>query len=317
MAPGAGFEPARGYPHRLSRRELNQGSILADDFGFRSEGVSQVESISGTFKIDHGLLREFYGFITGQGISVETAKYYVNILKRFSKLPDPLSLSKSERTAIRKYVEFMFKKGKISYLRKLELLDKYKGKGKAASKTKVYIEDSQAKKWFRKISSIGNEEYRLAFTLMFCSGARLKHVLAMLETWNPGEVVQHLNGRFEPRLYCSNGFCRYFLFRRFGRKYCYYIYFPRNILKEIKPLKLSYHYARELLEQLNVEARKIREFVEQRLRDLCFTYKIPLDAAKLILSHELASVSAQHYDDIRKRADKLYSLYLENLRKVV
>jgi len=110
LTPGAGFEPARGYPHRLSRRELNQSSILANDFGFRSEGVSQVESISGTFKIDHGLLREFYGFITGQGISVETAKYYVNILKRFSKLPDPLSLSKSERTAMRKYVEFMFKK---------------------------------------------------------------------------------------------------------------------------------------------------------------------------------------------------------------
>jgi len=287
---------------------------LADDFGFRSEGFSHVGSISGTFKIDHGLLREFYEFITGQGISVETAKYYVNILKRFSKLPDPLSLSKSERTAVRKYVEFMFKKGKISYLRKLELLDKYKGKGKAASKTKVYIEDSQAEKWFRKVARLKNREYRLAFKIMFCSGARLKHVLAMLETWNPGEVVQHLNGRFEPRLFCGETFCRYFLNRRFGRKYCYYIYFPRNLLGEVRLLKLSYHYARELLEQIGVEARKVREFAEQRLRDLCFKHKIPLDAAKLILSHELRTVSAQHYDDIRKRADQLYSLYLsENL----
>ena len=62
--------------------------------------------------------------------------------------------------------------------------------------------------------------------LLLLGGARLKHILRMVETWSPEEVVKHPTGEFEPRLALGDGWAIFYLGVREGSKRADSIYFP-------------------------------------------------------------------------------------------
>jgi len=69
---------------------------------------------------------------------------------------------------------------------------------------------------------------------MLESGARFKHVLRMIELWNPGEVVEIPGiGVITKRLTCFNdrGFCRYYMGLRGWAKPCEWVYFSTKTLE--------------------------------------------------------------------------------------
>ncbi len=62
--------------------------------------------------------------------------------------------------------------------------------------------------------------------LLLLGGARLKHILRIVETWSPDEVVKHPTGEFEPRPALGDGWAIFYLGVREGSKRADSIYFP-------------------------------------------------------------------------------------------
>lgn len=147
---------------------------------------------------------------------------------------------------------------------------------------------------------------------MLLGGARLKHVLRMAATWNPKEVVQHPTGRYEPRLHCGGGWCRYYLGITEGSKRTDYIYFPAA--GRLRIPALSYRQLKDKLNSLGVKAGLYRKFANQILVELAQQNNIALDAVALIMSRGL-TVTGAHYLNTRKWADKLFGIYVQWLRE--
>ena len=264
---------------------------------------------------DASLLDKFHTWLLSR-LEPSTAKYYLSIINRYKRWIPSSSLKRKERQAFRKFIGFLYENALIDYDMKLKLLDHYKLGGQSKQKKgHKWIEDSTIINMYKKTIGI----YRLIFKIGYFSGARLAHIIEMLNTWSPSEKMQHPNGLFEPRLYCNKLFCRYFIYIRRGRKPCDYIYFPRSLLGDIENVSdhIEYRRIKDWYYKQDIEFSLLRKFFEQRARQICTDNNIPQDAVNFILTREL-SVSGTHYDDTRKRADQLYMILLrETLVKLL
>jgi len=220
-------------------------------------------------------------------------------------------LKRKERIAIRRWIEFLYDSALITYNQKIALLDHYKVGGSRRNKTgKTRIDDSVIKEYLQVIE-------RLGFTWLknyLLGGSRLEQIIYMLNHWKPDEVVEQQPGNYSPRLYCSESFCRYYLGEVFGRKRVDYIYIVGRpkIPKEIP----GYRRLKDKLNKHGVKVKVFREYVNQRLEELAYRHNIRLDAVNLILSREL-SVTGAHYLDTLNYADKLFSIYVEQITKTL
>ncbi len=224
-------------------------------------------------------------------------------------------MKEKQRKAVRKWIHFLSNEGLIDYNTKLALLDHYKLQEKRRHQTKKWIPDDRVAEVLGKVDGT----YKLLLKLKAYSGVRLSHIVYMLNNWKPDEIVQHMNGVYEPRLYCAETFCRYYVGIKEAGKRCDYIYFPRSLLREIEqtvPLGKPYRYYKDWYHHHDIEHGFLRSFFEQRAKQTAIDNKIPEDAVKLLMSREL-SISGTHYDDTRRRADQLYSILVKELEKVI
>mgnify|MGYP000135473088 CR=1 FL=1 len=281
-----------------------------------TEGVPGV--VDNLFPGDHvfsdDIVSGFYTWLLNK-VEEDTARYYLNIINRYRCWIPSTQLKRKEKQAYRHFINFIYEKGLISHGKKSELLDHYKlGRSPKKKKGHKWIEDSVIIKMYNNTVGI----YRLIYKIGYFSGARLAHIVEMLNTWSPHEKVQHPNDLFEPRLYCNEIFCRYFIYIRRGRKPCDYIYFPRQLLKDIEKsmVKLKYKEVKNWFSDHKVMFSLLRKYFEQRAKQTCKKHNIPHDAVKFILTREL-SVSGAHYDDTRRWADQLYSILVKKLIEVI
>ncbi len=211
--------------------------------------------------------------------------------------------------AWRHYVQYLFSIGKLDWewrLRYLELLKL----PKARSRTQEEVPISIIQEYKQRMEETGFGD----LYIFLLGGTRLKHIVKMLETWRPTERVRHPTGGYEPRLACTDGFCRYYIDIREGSKKTDYIYFPKVSSKFTIP-RMEYVRLRDKLnKELGVQAGLFRKFANQALERLAHKHNIRLDAVNLILSGEL-SVTGEHYLNTRYWADKLFSIYVDWLRK--
>ncbi len=113
---------------------------------------------------------------------------------------------------------------------------------------------------------------------------------------------------------CTDSFCRYYLGVREGSKRTDYVYFPR-VNGRMRAPRLGYvKLGDKLNKELGISAGLFRKFANQVLERLAYEHNIRLDAVNLILSREL-SVTGEHYLNTRYWADKLFSIYVDWLRK--
>jgi len=92
------------------------------------------------------------------------------------------------------------------------------------------------------------------------------------------------------------------------------IYFPKVSSRFSIP-RLGYVKLRDKLnKELRISAGLFRKFANHALERLAHEHNIRLDAVNLILSREL-SVIGEHYLNTRYWADKLFSIYVDWLRK--
>jgi len=253
--------------------------------------------------IDNTFLEAFKNWLSGQ-VSDDTRNYYVNVINNGEWPP-----SKNKRVkAWRKYVQFLFSAGRIDWQTMQQYLAFLRLRGnKRETQTAIPVTLILKYKDILTENGLGD-----LYTLLL-SGARLKHILRMLEKWSPAEQVRHPTGRFEARLGCGKNYWRYYLGIREGNKRADYIYFPRSE-NSYKIPRMNYKQLKDKLRRLGVKAKLFRKFVNQTLEELAYDNNIRLDAVNLIMSREL-SVTGTSYVNVRDWSDKLFSKYVEFLRE--
>jgi len=75
-----------------------------------------------------------------------------------------------------------------------------------------------------------HELYYLYYLIMYYSGIRLGHVVKLVETYGPDEIVYvEMMDDYSIRLVCFEDFCRYYLGYK-GGKPCEWVYFPKELV---------------------------------------------------------------------------------------
>jgi len=97
----------------------------------------------------------------------------------------------------------------------------------------------------------GHKVYYTVYRVMLKSGMHFEQILAMIELWNPGEMIE-ISGTsiVTRRLVCfeDRGFCRYYMGLREGTKPCEWVYFSLNslnLLQAFAPKHINRHQVRK------------------------------------------------------------------------
>jgi len=165
-----------------------------------------------------------------------------------------------------------------------------------------------------------HELYYLVYRLMLEGGLRLSHALLLVESFNPGELVEVPGAGLETkRLVCfeEEGFCRYYMGVRGSQKPCEWAYFS------LKTLQLLAGHAGRAVDRNSVRKYAARNslLLPKYMRKVAWRLMVkamPREVARFIQSRfgEL-KISEARYEDLLGEADEHYSKYLDYLQKVL
>ncbi|MEM1861163.1 MAG: integrase [Acidilobaceae archaeon] len=169
----------------------------------------------------------------------------------------------------------------------------------------------------RKTLNFLKENHKIYYTVyraMLESGARFEHVLEMIRTWNPKEIVviESIDLEVE-RLVCFDKFCRYYLGLRGHQKPCEWIYISREtaeLLKAVAPRKIGRGDVWEYVKRRSMVLPKMIRKISWRI----MVQTMPREVARFIQSRfgELR-VSEARYEDLLSEADEHYPEYLNTI----
>ncbi|MEM1528258.1 MAG: integrase [Sulfolobales archaeon] len=255
----------------------------------------------------------------------ETVKYYRNLFKRYlegKELSEELidyivrHQNKWLRNVFRHYVQYLYHKRRIPPETFGWIMEVVPSRGYRLDVRpyQISIED------VRKTLKFLEENHRLYYTVyraMLESGARFEHVLEMIGTWNPREIVviESIDLEVE-RLVCFDKFCRYYLGLRGHQKPCEWIYMSRGtieLLKTLAPKDIDRNSVRRYARRHSLTLPKMFRKVSWRI----MVQTMPREVARFIQSRfgELR-VSEARYEDLLSEADEYYLKYLEKLEEV-
>ena len=248
------------------------------------------------------MLEGFRAWLRGRVLE-DTAEYYAGVVERGGWPPEKGKHVK----AWRQYIHYLFSIGGLRW----EQYQSYLLFLKTPSSNKHRTVEAVPVPLILKYKEVLEAEGLGALHTLLLGGARLKHVLRMAASWNPTQVVEHPTGKFEQRLYCGRGWCRYYLGIMEGSKRTDYIYFPA--VGRLRIPAMSYRQLKDKLNNLGIKAGLYRKFANQVLTELAQQNNIPLDAVSLVMSRGL-TVTGAHYLNTRKWADKLFGIYINWLK---
>jgi len=173
----------------------------------------------------------------------ETVRYYRSLFKRYlegrelsEELVDYVVSHENGwlRNVFRHYVQYLYYRRKIPLETFGWLMEVVPSRGYRAG-VRVFEIDLELFEVSLRYLRERCDLYYLYFLLMYYSGIRLEHVVKLVATFKPREIVYiPMLDRESPRLVCpeGGGFCRYYLGLT-GGKPCEWVYFPRELLKTL------------------------------------------------------------------------------------
>ncbi|MEM4593114.1 MAG: integrase, partial [Sulfolobales archaeon] len=219
------------------------------------------------------------------------------------------------RNVFRHYVQYLYYRRKIPLETFGWLMEVVPSRGYRAGVRVFEIDLELFEATLRHLKE-RHDLYYLYFLLMYYSGIRLEHVVKLVATFKPKEVVYiPMLDREVLRLACFEKFCRYYLGLT-GGKPCEFVYFPKELLDPLS------EHSGELRESTTVSRYFTRHDLlrPKYLRKLnwrVLTRVVPdKDVCRFVQSRlgELR-VSEARYGDLLREADRLYPKALEALRK--
>ncbi|MEM2288179.1 MAG: integrase [Sulfolobales archaeon] len=257
----------------------------------------------------------------------ETVKYYRNLFKRYlegKELSEELidyivrHQNKWLRNVFRHYVQYLYHKRRIPPETFGWIMEVVPSRGYKLDVRPYQISIEDVKKTLEFLKE-NHRPYYTVYRAMLESGARFEHVLEMIRTWRPDEVVVIESIDLETeRLVCfdNRGFCRYYLGLRGHQKPCEWIYMSRGtieLLKTLAPKDIDRNSVRRYARRHSLTLPKMFRKVSWRI----MVQTMPREVARFIQSRfgELR-VSEARYEDLLSEADEYYLKYLEKLEEV-
>ncbi|WP_237697049.1 integrase [Desulfurococcus amylolyticus] len=256
----------------------------------------------------------------------ETISYYRNLFKKYlegrelsEELVDYVINHENKwlRNVFRHYVQYLYYKRAVSpevygWLMEVVPSRSYKIDVRPYP---INAEDLAKTMGFLRTN---HEKYYLVYKLMLEGGLRLSHALTLIETFNPGEVIEVPGVGLETkRLVClhDKGFCRYYLGVKDIAKPCEWVYFSLNtlrLLEKYRGSRISRRVVEKFVRGHGLLAPKYMRKASWRL----MIQVMPREVARFIQSRfgEL-KVSEARYEDLLGEADKYYPAYLGLLSK--
>ncbi len=267
----------------------------------------------------------------------DTIKYYRNLFKKHlegRELNEKLVRGLRNappwlRVVFRHYVRYLFFYRRIDEDTFAWLLVFVPGR---SYPKETYISEyslDEVRRTFEKLYSHNKKMYWF-YRLLLESGARPEHAAEMLANWNPDEVVRikELRGRSEPRLVCFEEFCRYYLGIKRRNKQAGWVYMSRETYEyfsAIAPVKVTKDMSKKYRRKHRLlNPSDMRKIAEQWMKSVFSKHPDLLegDSPETIMAFvqfrtgEL-KVSHRRYDNLRRKADKLYPYYLKYLGNVI
>ena len=258
----------------------------------------------------------------------ETLKYYKSLFKKYlesRELSEELidyvvnHPNKWLRNVLRHYIQYLYFRRRISPETFGWIMEVVPSRGYRLDVRPYQISLEDVKKTLDYLREHHKVYYAL-YQVMVESGARLVHVLKMVEEWSPDDVVEIPGtGIVTRRLVCfeEKGFCRYYMGLRGPEKPCEWIYFSissLSILQTFVPKHINRHQVRKYAKRHGLVLPKYMRKVAWRLMIKAMSREV----TRFIQSRlgEL-KISEARYEDLLSEADQAYPLYLQHLKKDV
>ncbi|ADB57926.1 conserved hypothetical protein [Archaeoglobus profundus DSM 5631] len=249
-------------------------------------------------------------------ISLETAERYLHILKGLDGITPKslIQLYKSRPAnnvakAIRNLVNYLEEKKLISHETAKEIRKAVpikKGKG-----DKIIPTDEDVREGFEYYKRNLAEEYYLVALIIAFSGARLRHVLRMLEEWDPTYLVY------------TDDFARYEIGHlTMGHKEGFWIYMPTWLAKKIRRMKLSEETVKT--KKITYKAKSGRlvtsKYIRKWFNNVLADFEKDKDVRSFIMGRPGdigKSVEGEYYLELLRRADKVYPLVMKRIEEIL
>jgi len=137
--------------------------------------------------------------------------------------------------------------------------------------------------------------------------------------------IKELRGRSEPRLVCFDDFYRYYLGIKRRNKQAGLIYMSRETYEyfsAIAPVRVTKDMGKKFRKRNGLlNPSDMRKIAEQWMKSVFSKYPNLLEGdtaePSWCSSNLEPKVSHRHYDNLRRKADKLYPFYLKYLERTV
>jgi len=256
---------------------------------------------------------------------VETLNYYRSLFMRYlqsKELSEQLidyvvnHENKWLRNVFRHYIQYLYYKRRISPETFGWLMEVVPSRSYRLDVRPYQINLEDVRKTLEFLKG-KHRMYYTVYRVMLESGARFEHVLKMVESWRPEEVVEIPGVGIETkRLVCfeDRDFCRYYMGLRGSEKPCEWVYMSlesAKIVAEIAGKKVSRQNVWRYAKRHNLVAPKYMRKVAWRL----MIKAMSREAARFIQSRfgEL-KISEARYEDLLTEADEAYLKYLGVLK---
>jgi len=259
--------------------------------------------------------------------SKETLQYYKNIFLRYlegKELSEQLidyvvnHENKWLRNVFRHYIQYLYYKRAISPETFGWIMEVVPSRSYKLDVRPYQIDLDDVRKTLQYLQQ-HHEKYYLIYRLMLEGGLRLSHVIYIVKTFNPNEVVEIPEISLETkRLVCfqDKGFCRYYAGIRGSQKPCEWAYFSLETLELLKKYAKR-EVRRQVIRKYAKEHGLVRPKMVRKVAWRLMVKVMPREVARFIQSRfgEL-KVSEARYEDLLSETDEHYPKYLGLLREL-
>ncbi len=263
-------------------------------------------------KINYLELKEDFSKWLLQRVSRETAKKYLRLLdgftvfdrdsikRNYDQTPDKRNYAKAVRNFLNYLNEIdVLSRDEVEKLKRLVPIPKTKPDNSVPS-------DQDIKEAFCYFSAMRKDLYTAARILLY-SGARARHVVKMINEFD------------EKKLTVLDGFARYNINVDNNTKKAYYIYFPANLIDDIRDSNVTVNAVRCDLNYMTTSRRVVSaKYIRKWFNNILVRMKVDRSVRNFILSRSSEihkSVEADHYLELTALADEVYPKIVEEIRK--
>lgn len=174
---------------------------------------------------------------------------------------------------------------------------------KRGTPRQVFISNEELREAYIELTKHYGKEAEVLFKLLAFTGLRLKHIVKMLNTYDPQKLVI-VNEKVARYPMAEHGK---------GTKRAFWAYMPADFARSLERMSITYFQAQPRTTYKRVSASTVRKWFSTFLAQR----KVSMEVIDFIQGRAPRSVLERHYLNLTVLADEAYAKVVDDLRKVL